>query len=281
MDFYDRNTLKDYFIKRLRKAGIPFLAWSLIGLVEKICFRRISVADVNLKFIYQGITGTTIISIYWFFTSLFILYLCMPLFAAVDKSKRKTTFTYLVIVGFILNLLIPFLKKVFSSDLNSPYSVIVVSGVLIYPLLGWLLHNCEVKKWHKAIIYILSILGLLMHIIGTYILSMEAGEIIRTYKGYQNVPCVLYSIGIFVLLRDIGSWIMRGKKFSKVIHWIGEYTFPIYMMQFMLLDIFPYIPFVNTKSIIYRLGAPFVMIPIIIAITSCIRKIPIVKNIVP
>ena len=280
MDFYDRTTLKGYFFKRFLKAGLPFLAWSLIGLAEKICIHSIAVEDVDLKFIYQGITGTSIVDIYWFFTPLFVVYLCMPLYAAVDKSKRKTVFTYVVIAGFVLNILVPFLKSVFSIHLNTPYNVPVASGALIWLPLGWLLHNCEIKKWHKGLIYALAVLGLSMHIWGTYVLSMEAGKIVSTYKGYQNVPCVLYSVGVFVLLKDIGTRVMHGK-IAKLLRRMGRYTFPVYMMQFVLLDAVRFLPFINTKSLLYRLGAPFVMIPIIMAITWCMRKIPVIKKIVP
>lgn len=279
-DFYDRNTLKEYFQKRAKKVAIPFIAWSLIGLVEKILIHSILIDKVTPKFIYQGITGTSIVSIYWFFTSLFIIYLSLPLFASVKKTKRQEVFTYLVISGFILNILIPFLKDIFSSDLNAPYNITVVSGALIWPPLGWLLHNNELKKKHKVVIYLLAILGLIMHIVGTYTLSIREGYIVRTYKGYQNVPSILYSVGIFVLLKDIGNAIMHGKV-KKFISWLGNYTFPIYLMQFILLDLFSRLPFIDTHSIVYRLGTPFVMIPIIIFITWIMRKIPIIKRIVP
>lgn len=280
MDFYDRYSLKEYFIKRLKKAFIPFVAWSLIGLAEKVLLGRISTEDISLRFIYQGITGTSIVKIYWFFTSLFMIYLCIPLFAAVEKEKRKHVFSYLVIVGFALNILLPFLKNVFSSDLNTPYTIDVVSGNLIYLPLGWLLHTNGLKGWKKAVVYALALIGLIMHIVGTYTLSMSEGQIAGIYKGYANVPCVLYSIGIFVLFKDIGSAIMRGKT-ERFIKWIGGYTLPIYLIQFVLLDLFPNIPFVNTRSIAYRLGAPFVMIPIIVFITWCLRKIPVIRRIVP
>ena len=60
-----------------------------------------------------------------------------------------------------------------------------------------------------------------MHIIGTYKLSMDAGKIIDTYKGYTNIPCIMYSVAIFVLLKDIGNRITN----YKIINVIGKYTF--------------------------------------------------------
>lgn len=119
-----------------------------------------------------------------------------------------------------------------------------------------------------------------MHIIGTYILSVKEGAIISTYKGYQNVPSILYATGIFLLLKDIGIRVMKNAQMNSFISCLGKYSFSIYLMQFILLDAAPhFVP--DTKSILYRLGAPFVMIPIIIAVTWCMRKIPVIKKIVP
>ena len=281
MDFYDKYTLKEYFAKRIKKTVIPFVAWSLIGVVLEVCVGHIAISDINIRFLYQGITGTTIVSMYWFFTPLFIIYLNMPLYAAVEKEKRKGVFIYLVVAGFILNNLIPFIISLTKSDLNTPYKMPVITGNLIWPVLGWLLHNSEISKKQKIVIYILAAMGLMIHMCGTYVVSMNAGEILGTFKGYHNVPSILYAVGVFVLLRDIGNNIMQHKTLNRFINWLSGYTFPVYLMQFVFLKAFPMLPGVSAKSMIYRLGAPFIIIPLIIAITWCIRKIPILKNIVP
>ena len=280
MDFFDRCSLREYFARRIRKTVIPFAAWSLIGLMEKLAIGRVHLEDVNLLSVYQGITGSKYVSIYWFFTALFCIYLSLPLFAAVEKERRKEVYTYLVIAGFVLNLLLPFIKSVFSFEMNTPYAVGVVSGYLIWLPLGYLLHNCELNRPAKAVVYLLAFVGLLLHIIGTYELSMTAGKIIRTFKGYNNVPCILYSVGVFLLLKDLGRKVMTARP-APFIKWLGKYTFPIYLMQFILLDACEAIDFINTRSIVYRLGAPFLMIPLIILATAVMRKIPVVRRIVP
>ena len=280
MDFYDRYTLKQFFVKRFKRTVIPFIAWSLIGLLCKVIIGEIPTSNLNLRYVYQGIVNNTFIKIFWFFTSLFMLYLSMPLFAAVEKSKRKEVFIYLVLSGLIFNVFCPFLFSNYFSELSFPYRVNVVTGVLIWPPLGWLLDSIDFRKIQRIIIYLLSFSGLLIHMIGTYVLSMQKGEIVGTFKGYQNFPSVFYAVGVYILLKEIGKKIMVSK-FANFINWIGKYTFSIYLLQFLFLHAFPRLPFVNTRSIVYRLGAPFIIIPIIIVMTFCLRKIPYIKMIVP
>ncbi len=280
MDLYERNTLKQYFMKRLKKAVIPFIGWNFVGVLFYIVVGALDPARVNLRYLYQGITGTSIVNIYWFFTSLFAIYLCMPLYAAVAKDKRRTVFTYLVTAGFILNTLLPFLRKLSGMDFNLPLKVPVSADHLIWPLLGWLLANTEFTKKQKSVIYTLGFAGLMTHILGTYYASMNAGEVIQTFKGYANVPNFFYSIAVFVLLKALGTKIMDTKA-EEYITCLSTYTFPIYMMQFIPLYIFPRLHLLSTRSLLYRLGAPFIMIPIMMTVTWVMRRIPLVKHLVP
>ncbi len=153
----------------------------------------------------------------------------------------------------------------------------VCSNYLIYILVGYLIDNNEVEKKIRIIIYVLGILGLFAHIIGTYVLSINANSIIQTYKGYTNVPCILYSTSIFVFAKQI----FKKVKINKIISKISNYTFAIYLIHWYILDTMRSLFEINAKSIIYRLGAPFIIIPICILITWCTRKIPIVKKILP
>ena len=106
---------------------------------------------------------------------------------------------------------------------------------------------------------------------------MDANQIIDTYKGYYNVPCILYSVGIFVFIKELCNII----KLPKIVDCLSKYTFVIYLMQFFVIDILVRLFNINTLSIIYRLGMPIVVIFLIILITYILRKIPVIKNIVP
>ena len=247
IDYQEKYSTKEYFKKRINKTFIPFIIWSLFGLLFGIFAEKsISINDIDIKYIFNGIFSTSFTVIYWFFTSLFIIYLCIPLFSSVEKAKKKSTFLYLVIVGIIFNSLLPFINNVFNLGLYLPITVLVASGYLIYPLLGYLLDRIELTKKQKIIIYIVGIIGLLMNIIGTYKLSMDAGKIIDTYKGYTNIPCIMYSVAIFVLLKDIGNRITN----YKIINVIGKYTFPIYLMHWYVLRIFVKLFSINTQNIL-------------------------------
>lgn len=111
------------------------------------------------------------------------------------------------------------------------------------------MHNYEFKRWHKALIHVAGLIGLALHVVGTF-------------KGYENVPSVLYATSVFVFLKDAGRWVMEQERLASFVKVVGRYAFEIYLLQFILLDAATRVPEIDRNSLVYRLGAPLVMIPV-------------------
>ena len=282
MDFRERYSLKQYFLKRIQKTVIPFVFWSFAGLAYQILVAKtVRKADLGVLFVYNGIARTSFTGIYWFFVTLFGVYLCIPLFAAVQKEARKEIFTYVAIAGFIINSVIPFLIRLTGKEIAWPISLQVASGALLYIPTGYLLHEYEISRKVRIVLYSLAAVGLLTHFAGTYALSVKAGGIVETFKGYYNVPCVLYAVGIFTFFRCNGEKIMRFAPVQKAVTLISGYSFAIYLMHWYLLDLLRRVFDIDTKLMAYRIGAPILVVAICMGITFVLQKIPFVKRIVP
>lgn len=282
LDFNKRYGLKQYFFKRIDKTLIPYLFWSFLGLGFQIyLMKSIDVSVVNTKYIINGLLSGSLVSVYWFFIPLFCVYLSIPLFAAVPDESRKNIYGYLVIITFFINCLVPFIINIFNISISYTISVVVGESYLIYILIGYLVDQYVLPKSFRYMIYILSIMGLLMHIIGTYNLSIEEREIVKLFKGYVNVPCVLYSTGVFVFLRYSGEKIMKNHFFRKMINFLKSYTFSLYLMHWFILQVILRAFSLDIRSIYYRLLSPFVVVIINILITYFLRKLPFFGKLLP
>lgn len=279
IDYMDRYSTKQFFVKRIQKTVIPFIVWSLFGIVFG-CFvlKKIPVEDIGLVYIYNSVLNTSAVSVFWFFPPLFCAYLCMPLFAAVDKSRRLQVFTYVAVAGYILNVFIPFFRNLFFSHLSFPFSLAIAGSPLVYLVIGYLLSHYDCPAAWKKTIYISAVVALIVHIVGTYYLSMEADSVVKTFKNL--IVAVPYASGIFCFFRTYGNRIMDSFV-GKIVDFLKRYTFAIYLLHwFVMKSLLLLYPF-NTRQLIYQLGAPIMIIPICIAITFILRKIPILKHIVP
>ena len=263
IDYRDRYDTKKYFVNRISKTVIPYIIWSLIGKVYGII---------------TGNDGTFFI--YYFFINLFGIYLCIPLFSYIKKEYREKVILYVVIVSFIVNYLLPFFCSV--TNLNYIYKIPFEtgSGFIIYALLGYLISKKEIPIIGRVLCYITSIIGFVLHIGGTYYSSIEAGYIVDVYRGYTNLPCFMSTIGVFVLIKQIGVHI-NNKKVIDIIDRISGYTFSVYLLHYYVINSAMMKIFTDTHSLAYRLGTPIIIFVICVLVTWVIRKIPFIRRILP
>ncbi len=276
LEYPKRYDLRTFFMKRVQKTLFPFLFWSLLMWGYRLygCFRDGRAPDaawLTFTGVWNGIWNTSFVGIYWFFIPLFACYLSMPLLAAVPEERKREIFTYLAGTAFLLHSVIPFLFSLFHLTLKWPFHVDAASGYLLYMLLGYLIKTLSPpQKRVLYAIYVLAVAGLFAHMCGTYVLSMEAGKIVKVYKGYLNVPCILYSVGVFLFFKEHADAIMR--KFGRIVTWLTSYTFAIYLLHWPIMQEIVRFMDWNTHSIIYRVLGPFLICMMAIGITWVLRK---------
>ncbi len=281
ISYRERYSTKEYFRRRFWKAVFPFVIWSILGIFIHTLRAGAPLSNITLRSILNELVNAP--TIYWFFIPLFCIYLSIPLFAQIPPEKRKVLFGYLAVICFIINSLIPFLFELipWNIELSLYWDIGMGCEYLLYVLIGYLLHNYPLKKAGRYSIYALALAGLLIHMCGTYNASMEAGYLIQQYKGYCNVPAVLYSTGIFLFFRQAGPGLMKWWPLNRFIHFIKPYTFGIYLLHWHLIMCIVNALQINIYSIVYRLGFPFVLIGLCLMLLFLLRKIPGVRRIVP
>ena len=120
-----------------------------------------------------------------------------------------------------------------------------------------------------------------MHICGTYTLSIEANKIVRTFKGYTNLPCFLYSIGVYIYIKDLVNQRRKYNSFIKLCtDVISKYTFGIYLIHMYFIWVINHMG-LNAYSLWYKLIMPFVVYVLCIITIWIVRKMPIVCKLFP
>ena len=280
LDFYKKYGVREYVIKRLNKTFIPYIVWSLVGMIFNVfVLKIIPFRDVDIRYIIKGLVENSFVGVYWFFTALFSVYFCIPLLAAVDQKRKNSIYMFIVILAGVVNILIPFCISIIPFEIRWDYCVFVCSGYMFYVLVGYIINNNEIDKKVRMVIYLFSILGLVTHILGTYFLSIDANTVIRTYKGYNNLPCVLYSIGVFVFVKSIT--IKLNAKLISLFEFLSRYTFGVYLIHIFVIRGFEKFFIIDNTNIIYRLVSPFIYFTICVTSSYFIKKIPLLKRIVP
>ena len=176
IDYRKRYSTKQYYRKRFQKILIPFLFWSLFGLLYQVRLKRIFIEDINLMYILDGIINVRFVDIYWFFVSLMTVYIAIPVLGYIQEEKRERVFLYVVVFGFILNIAFPFIfgfipQLTYNTNLFMP----MASGYLIYAIVGYWIERYRLNQTQRWIIYCCGVVGFLLHVVGTFYLSWKMG----------------------------------------------------------------------------------------------------------
>ncbi|WP_407421275.1 acyltransferase, partial [Methanobrevibacter sp.] len=197
LDFREKYDLKTYFLKRINKTLIPYLVWSILGLIIQIyLLKTILISDVNFDFLINGLTKGTLVPVYWFFIPLFVLYLVLPLFTFIKDNTKMLVLCIFAL--FVLNYF--YIEQVFPNWIIDTFDY-AYGGYIAFALTGYLIHKNEVPKKIRLLIYIMALLGFLTNLFGTYYMSLSIGGYYGNFRKYTNIICILYSVGLFVFIK--------------------------------------------------------------------------------
>lgn len=277
IDYKEKYTTKEFFRKRIKKTLIPFIFWSIFGMVY-LCYKNhnLSLFSEHLINIVSNILNSRYIAIYWFFVPLFSAYMCIPILANInDKIK---TFKYLIIVGFIFMGIIPFIFNLLSGYYNYNIVPCIVNGYIFYSIVGYYLMNTYFEKKNSLIIYMLGFIGFLSNFIGTAVMTPTGGEIASLFRGAFNWPCFLQTIAIFELFKNIQ---IKNDRINCILNWMSEKTFGVYLIHIYFVWEMPYWFGISTYNLLWRIFGSFLIFILCCLVVNVLQKIPLIKRIVP
>ena len=289
IDYRQRYSTKMFFKKRFQKTFIPFIVWSLIDICLTTML-KLNTIDISgqytIKELLNIVFNTSNTYIYWFFIALFAIYLSIPIISLIPQEQRKKSYLYMIAFSVLTLSILPLLCTLTGIQMNPLIETPISAGYLIYTLLGYCITKYPISKKCRISLYILGLSGFLVQLIGTHFLSYKSGTIDQTFKGYLNLPCVLFSVAVFVWFYYNKS-LVSNKKFIKIISFLSGASFGVYLVHIHIQRILPTFIYIFFKVNIDSFGTQWALyfIPFIyfasLIIVLIIKKIPILKRIVP
>ena len=212
---------------------------------------------------------------YWITANIIecICYFAVPIFFMISGAtllnyrKRYTTAV--------------FFKKRFGKTLVPFLIWSVISAIwYFYTLLGYWIDNYELPKKWRCVIYAAALGGFLLMLVGTQILSLKNGTVDTTFKEYRNVPCILYSTGIFLFFKNIKNEKALGC-LAKLTAPFSSLTFGIYLVHFYLVQMVAIYQIFPITSIKYRIFGTIAIFLISAVAVRILQMIPVIRKAIP
>lgn len=278
MNYREKYNTSEFFKKRFSRTVVPFLVWSVVN----VFIKHIDVTGWGLQTWLNNIFLTQIENVYWFFIPLFAMYLAMPVLNILTDEKHRSILWYMVGVAFVTQAFLPVVFSQVGLSFNGALSFPLTGSYIIFVLLGYLLSTETLKKEHRYIIYAVGLLSGIFRYISTYLLSTSAGIIDKTFFGYAQFHSVFLSVAVFIFFKEINwSKIFDTEKKSKLLSTVSACSFGIYLIHMIIYRFLAFEVGINSNCWQWRLLAPFLIYFIGLANTLIMKRIPLIKKMVP
>lgn len=279
--YRERYDTVEFLKKRFSRTVVPFLAWSLLALVWKVGTGQMP-APMGPRTVINLILNTQIIDVYWFFIPLFALYLSFPVLSLLCDGSHDRTLWYLVGVAFVCNSVLPCVLPMVGIQLNPSLMLPVAAGYLIYPVLGYLLSKTDLTRVQRMGIYVVGLVSLVLRYTATVVDSYASHELAQPFWGYTYFPCLLLSVAVFVFARQVRwSRIFGTPRRERILARVAGGSFGVYLLHMVFFWYALQVTGLDGGRLSWRTVMPFVAYATCLAITLVLKRIPVIRRLVP
>lgn len=281
MGYRRRYDTRTFLKKRVLRTVVPFLAWSLIILVWKVATGQLE-PPVGPRSLIDMIFNTKIIDIYWFFIPLFAVYLCMPVLSCLADGKHDRVLWYAAACAFITSSVLPCVFLLMGIPYNGSFMFPLLSGYLLFPVLGYLLNKTELTRGVRWGIYAAGAGGFLLRFVSTFVLSSPETGMYQVFWGPTNFPTVMLAVSVFVLFKQI-PWerVFSTPARVRTLGVVAGASFGIYLTHMVFFYYAGALTGLDGSRLLWRTVMPFVAYVVCLVGTLVMKRIPGVRAIVP
>lgn len=273
------------FFRYILRMVTALLFWG----VAYVLLHRLSSGPLHLEYLpqalYAVVLGNTETHL-WFLTMMIGLYLLTPVLRAFVRGAKQSDFHWFFLVYFFFMTVLPLLLRLRGSQTAALYAQrLYLDFTLAAPPLayvgyfvaGYYFKTYTLNRLAEGLIYLLGIAGAAATVMGTTVLSRQAGGLDVTLYSYLTPNVLAMSAAIFVLFRYVlGVSDERSRK--QRLGGMAEAGFGVYLSHVAFLVLLRHFG-LATPPIPAAIAVPLLVLAIFLpsfALSWLIHKLPFV-----
>lgn len=245
MTYRGRRSTTSFFKQRILRVGLPYVFWALVALFVNLSTGKLSLWGGPWGKVYSAahaVLGGTTEAIYWLFIPLFAIYLAMPGYSLLARSKNRPVLRYALAAGVATIVALPTLYNLLAivkgSDLywNGNWALPLTGGFAIYALTGYWACTHDFTPLQRKLCYAGGILCVGMTMLLYYGLTPRLGHSPSILSDYLNMFAWGAALAAFVACRYI-PWesILRGGILYHIVRKLSQCSFGIFLTHIFVL----------------------------------------------
>jgi surface polysaccharide O-acyltransferase-like enzyme len=164
----------------------------------------------------------------------------------------------------------------------------IASGYIGFYVLGYLLGRISFPSWAVITSLVTWVLSSFSTVVGTYVMTSEAGKFVDFFYDYLNITVVVASVSAFIVLRRFAEYrFMNHTVIAGLISKIATVSFGIYLVHALVLDLIGgYFPLIHFNTSLGNPAWSIILVSVIAFVVSYgavyfLQKIPLLNRLVP
>lgn len=230
--------------KRLPKALVPFVAWSLVAVFYYAGMEYVSTGIFDgaeiLSKLKNIMSEPTTVHL-WFMYVLIPLYILSPILKKLVDALSENLMGYLLTVWFCVSSLFPTLAALLPKPFqnlfifHSQYHLNVMTGYVGYFILGYVLFKLD-KPFSKGLLTAIIIVDTLLISVGTWFKTLEVGQYSEVFKSYSKVFTLILSVALFLLVKELFRKRPLSRGSSTLVNLLSSASFGVYLLHNLLVS---------------------------------------------
>lgn len=275
LGYRSKYTTKQFFLKRVSKAVVPFLLWSLI-----LLFHSWLLGDFKYNSIQEVLTAilNTRVKhgdIYWFFIPLIALYCFIPVLSLIKDNQN--ILWYIAIFIFITHSCLPILCNLVGIRYNFSVSF-PVTGYVLFLILGYIFSRLDLTRNQRILIYTLGISCALLRYFGTVHYSLLLGKVDKFLFGYMHFHSVLLALAVFVFVKYS---FQPNAKYFDLLKKLSSYSLGIYLIHKLIMSYELKLFGISADNVYWRFLGMVMTYIVCLIIVASIKKLPYLRHLFP
>lgn len=233
----DREMPFTKILKAVGRLALAFIVWNVVYQTYYI------LTDAYTGLNWKGILSQTLIGPYhfWYLYMIVGLYLITPFLRKIAEDRKLSE--YFICLFFLFMLLtkycvkLPFVGATIESMLGS-MGMKFVLGYSGYYVLGYYLRRYPLSDKWEQVLYICGAVLLLLGATANTICSVQEGAYTERFTGYTNPNTIIVAAAMYTLFTKRISKVAFSEKVTQLISELSEYSFGVYLIHALLLDVF-------------------------------------------
>lgn len=276
-------SIKKIYFRNIPKIVISFITWSLFFSLWKVLTEdEFSVSS----FLHEILFGHYHL---WFLFTIAGLYITVPFFNIIVKDDRMAVI--FLAFSFVFQFLfseLPDLSALLIPKLQTPINeylqkiqVPFFLGYSGYFVLGYFLYQLKIGRKIEIIIYGFGILGLIITIGGTSLLSIMAQVPLDFMYKNLSINTLMVALAVFTFFKQHFNKSVKSNRVQERLVFLSKCTFGIYLIHPFFIELLNKIAHLNTLSFSPVISIPILSVVVFLAsliVSALLNKIPVINK---